>query len=72
MPLSAHVVEVVITGHLGPSLLCALEPYEVADRADGTSVIKGLLEDRSELRGLLGVLDGLDIEVVSVNRVTPA
>ncbi|MCW3493090.1 hypothetical protein [Microbacterium sp. SSM24] len=70
--MSSHVVEVVITGHLGPTLACALDRYDVADRDDGTTSITGLLEDRSELRGLLGVLDDLDIEVVSVNRVTPA
>lgn len=70
--MSAHLVEVVITGHLGPTLACALDRYDVANREDGTTSIIGLLEDRSELRGLLGVLDDLDIEVVSVNRVTPA
>ena len=70
--MSAHVVEVVITGHLGPSLVVALDRYDLATREDGTTSITGLLEDRSELRGLLGVLDDLDIEVVSVNRVTPA
>ncbi len=70
--MSAHLVEVVITGHLGPTLACALDRYDVANREDGTPSITGLLEDRSELRGLLGVLDDLDIEVVSVNRVTPA
>ncbi len=70
--MSAHLVEVVITGHLGPTLACALDRYDVANREDGTTSITGLLEDRSELRGLLGVLDDLDIEVVSVNRVTPA
>jgi hypothetical protein len=72
MPLSAHLVEVVITGHLGPTLVVALDRYDVSTREDGTTCITGLLEDRSELRGLLGVLDDLDIEVVSVNRVAPA
>jgi hypothetical protein len=70
--VSAHLVEVVITGRLGPTLVVALDRYDVATREDGTTSITGLVEDRSELRGLLGVLDDLDIEVVSVNRVTPA
>jgi hypothetical protein len=70
--VSAHLVEVVITGRLGPTLVVALDRYDVATRVDGTTSITGLVEDRSELRGLLGVLDDLDIEVVSVNRVTPA
>jgi len=70
--MSAHLVEVVITGRLGPSLLAALDGYEVASRDDGTSSVTGVIEDQSELRGLLGVFDDLNIEVVSVNRVTPA
>lgn len=70
--MSAHLVEVVITGHLGPTLLSALDRYDVTTRDDGTTSITGLFEDRSELRGLMQVLDELDIEVVSVNRVTPA
>ncbi|GAB2847375.1 hypothetical protein ACFQ0P_05315 [Microbacterium insulae] len=70
--MTAHLVEVVITGHLGPSLCRALSAYELTARGDGTTSITGLVEDRSELRGLLTVLDDLDIEVVSVNRVTPA
>ena len=69
--MSAHLVEVVITGHLGPTLVVALDRYDLTTRDDGTTCITGLLEDRAELRGLLGVLDDLDIEVVSVNRVTP-
>lgn len=70
--MGAHFVEVIITGHLGPSLRCALSSYELTARDDGTTSITGFVEDRSELRGLLTVLDDLDIEVVSVNRVTPA
>lgn len=70
--MPAHLVEVVVTGHLGPTLVAALEPYEVADREDGTTSITGVVADRSELRGLMQVLDGLDIEVISINRVTPA
>ncbi|WP_127473509.1 hypothetical protein [Microbacterium sulfonylureivorans] len=70
--MSAHLVEVVVTGRLGPSLLVALDGYDVTTRDDGTSSVTGVIEDQAELRGLLGVFDGLNIEVVSVNRVTPA
>ena len=70
--MSAHVVEVVITGRLGPSLIAALDGYDVTTRDDGTSSVTGTVADQSELRGLLGVFDDLNIEVVSVNRVTPA
>ncbi|MBD8022903.1 hypothetical protein [Microbacterium gallinarum] len=70
--MSAHLVEVVITGHLGPSLTAALEGYDVVGRDDGTSSVTGMVGDQAELRALLAVFDGLNIEVVSVNRVTPA
>ena len=70
--MSAHLVEIVLTGHLGRSLTAALDAYDVRTREDGTTSITGLLEDQSELRALLGVLDDLHIEVVSVNRVAPA
>jgi hypothetical protein len=70
--MSAHVVEVVVTGHLGPSLIAALDGYDVTTRDDGTSSVTGVVADQSGLRGLLAVFDDLNIEVVSVNRVTPA
>lgn len=70
--MSAHLVEVVVTGHLGPTLVVALDQYEVTTRDDGTTSITGVVEDQSELRALLGVFDDLNVEVVSVNRVTPA
>ncbi len=70
--MSAHVVEVIVTGHLGPSLIAALDGYDVTTRDDGTSSVTGVVADQSGLRGLLGLFDDLNIEVVSVNRVTPA
>lgn len=70
--MSAHLVEVVITGRLGPSLVMALDGYDVAMRGDGTTSVTGVVVDQSELRALLGVFDDLNIEVVSVNRVAPA
>ena len=70
--MPAHLVEVVVTGRLGPSLLVALDGYDVTVRDDGTSSVTGVVADQSELRALLGVFDDLNIEVVSVNRVTPA
>jgi len=70
--MSAHLVEVVVTGHLGPSLITALDGFVVLARPDGTTSVTGFVEDQSELRGLFGVFDDLNIEVVSVNRVAPA
>ena len=70
--MSAHLVEVVITGHLGRSLVAALDGCDVTTHDDGTTTITGRIVDQAELRALLGVLDDLNIEVVSVNRVAPA
>jgi hypothetical protein len=70
--MSAHLVEVVIMGHLGPSLIAALDGYDVTRRDDGTSSVTGVVGDQAALRALLSLFDDLNIEVVSVNRVTPA
>jgi hypothetical protein len=68
--MSAHLVEVVVAGRLGPSLIAALDAYAVSTRDDGTTRIAGVVADQSELRGLLGLFDDLNIEVISVNRVS--
>ena len=49
-----------------------VDGYDVTTHDDGTTTITGRIVDQAELRALLGVLDDLNIEVVSVNRVAPA
>lgn len=66
-----HVMEVVVRGRLGPDLVAALDGFEVAPGENGMTRIVGPVPDQSKLFGLLDMFDGLHIEVVSVNPVTP-
>jgi hypothetical protein len=68
---AAHTVEVVVRGPLWPALRAALEDFEIRTDADGLTVIVGPVADQARLFGLLGLFDGLNIEVVSVNRMDP-
>ncbi len=67
--MGAHLVEIVVQGRLGPSLVAALEGFTVEDAGLGVTRVTGLVPDQSMLFGVLDMLDGLHIEVVSVNRV---
>ena len=67
--MTAHTVEIVIRGVLGPSLIAALEGFSVSRDPAGTTRITGSVPDQSMLFGILEMFDGLHIEVVSVNRV---
>lgn len=66
--MAGHEVEVVVKGHLAPSLVAALEEFAVTPRTDGTTAVAGRIPDQPALLGLLRVFDDLNIEVVSVNR----
>ena len=69
--ISAHTVEVVVRGPLWPSLLAALDGFKVETDSNGLTVIVGRVADQARLFGLLGMFEGLNIEVVSVNRMDP-
>ena len=68
--MAEHVVDIVVRGTLGPALIGALDGFTVSDRGDGTTSIRGAIIDQPALLGLLGMLDDLRVEVVSVNRLT--
>lgn len=66
--MTAHVIQIVVRGPLWPSLLATLEDFAVETGADGLTVIVGPVVDQSRLLGLLELFDGLNVEVVSMNR----
>lgn len=68
----AHTVEVVVRGPLWPSLRAALDEFEITTDADGLTKLVGPVTDQARLFGLLGMFEGLNIEVVSVNRIDPS
>lgn len=64
-----QTVEVIVRGRLGPDLVAALSDYSIEVTPDGWTSITGQVCDQARLIGLLGMLDELHIEVVSVNFV---
>lgn len=67
--MNAHIVAIVVRGRLGPSLIAALGEFDVEDDPAGMTRITGVVPDQPMLLGILEMLDGLHIEVVSVNRL---
>lgn len=65
--MRAHVFEVIVRGRLGSSLVGALDGFRVHTDERGLTSIVGPVADQAALLGLLDMLSGLNIEVVSVN-----
>jgi len=65
--MPARVMEVVVRGGLAPSLVAALDGFTVDAAGSGMTRITGPVTDQAMLFGLLGMLDEVHIEVVSVN-----
>jgi hypothetical protein len=65
----SQVVEIVVRGKLGPTLVAALSGFTVDPAPDGCTRVVGAIPDQARLIGLLEMLDELHIEVVSVNPV---
>lgn len=67
--MTAHIVAIVVRGHLGRDVVAALEGFTIEPTADGLTRITGPVPDQAKLFGVLGIFDALHIEVVSVNPV---
>lgn len=67
--MTAQIVAIVVRGHLGRELIAALDGFAVEATPDGLTRITGPVPDQSKLFGVLGMIDALHIEVVSVNPV---
>ncbi|MGO4594977.1 hypothetical protein AB4Z18_14275 [Leifsonia sp. 2TAF2] len=70
--MTAHIVEIVVRGGLSSELIAALDGFRVRSDPPGMTCITGAVPDQSMLIGILDMFDGLNIEVVSVNRVGEA
>lgn len=65
-----QVVEIVVGGPVSPDLqVTALEGFVVTGDGPGRTRIVGSVPDQARLLGLLAMLDGLHISVISVNRI---
>lgn len=69
LAMSARVIELVVRGPLWPSLLAALDDFTITNHDDGRTTIVGPVADQSRLLGLLDMFHGVNVEVISVNRV---
>ncbi len=65
--MGAEKFEIVVRGRLSPTLVVALEGFEVSHCDDGLTHLVGFVPDQSRLHSLLELLRDLNIELVSVN-----
>jgi hypothetical protein len=65
--LSARSFEIEVKGRLGPTLVAAIEGFEVSHIEDGRTTLVGWVCDQTRLFSTLEVLRDLNIELVSVN-----
>jgi hypothetical protein len=65
----AENFEIVVRGRLTPTLVGALDGFEVVRYAQGLTYLRGWVPDQARLHSLLGVLRDLNIELKSVSAV---
>ena len=61
--------EIVVQGRLSPTLVAALDGFEVSHCDDGLTHLVGFVPDQSRLHGLLDLLRDLNITLVSMNPI---
>lgn len=70
--VSAETFEIVVRGRLSPTIVGALDGFEVVRCAQGLTYLRGWVPDQARLHSLLGVLRDLNIELKSVSAVASA
>jgi len=60
-------LEILVRGHLGPTLLEAF-PTLTAHRRDGDTLLSGPLADQAALYGVLHQIEALGLELLEVRR----
>jgi hypothetical protein len=65
--MSARSYEIKVKGTLSPTLVAAIEGFEVSHVGDGRTTLVGWAPDQARLFSTLEVLRDLNIELVSVN-----
>jgi hypothetical protein len=65
--LSARSVQIEVKGRLSPTLVAAIEGFEVSHVEDGKTTLIGWVPDQARLFSTLEVFRDLNIELVSVN-----
>jgi len=65
--LNAESFEIVVKGRLSPTLIAAIDGFEVSRCEHGQTHLVGWVPDQAGLHGTLELLRDLNIELVSVN-----
>lgn len=65
--MNARSFEIVVTGRLSPTLIAAMDGFEVSRCDLGQTHLVGWVSDQARLYSTLEVLRDLNIELVSVN-----
>ncbi len=65
--MSTRSYEIQVKGTLSPTLLAALEGFEVSSVERGRTTLVGWVSDQARLFSTLEVLRDLNIELVSLN-----
>ena len=61
--------EIVVAGDVGPTVLGALDGFELQPSAAGTSRLIGTVPDPAGLQGVLHRLTDLRVELIEVRRL---
>jgi hypothetical protein len=67
--VSAETFEIVVRGRLTPTLVGAIDGFEVVRYSQGLTYLRGWVPDQARLHSLLGVLRDLNMELQSVSAV---
>jgi hypothetical protein len=65
--LSAQSFEIVVRGRLSPTLVAAMDGFEVTGVDQGRTTLVGWIPDQARLHSTFALLRDLNIELVSVN-----
>ena len=65
--LGAETFEIVVKGRLSPTLVAALDGFEVSRCDHGLTHLVGWVPDQARLHSVLEILRDLNIELASVN-----
>jgi len=70
--VTAERFEIVVKGRLSPTLVAALDGFEVSRCDSGKSYLVGWVPDQARLYSVLELLRDLNIQLMSVNPVPGA
>jgi hypothetical protein len=69
--LNAERFEIIVKGRLSPTLIAAIDGFEVSRCDRGETHLVGWVPDQARLHSTLELLRDLNIELVSVNPKPP-